>query len=268
MYVIAIVHHKGGVGKTTTATSLAADLALRGKRVLLVDTDPHAGATKIFTDPDGVSATLAQVLLAGKGAKGAGIREAVTATEVAGLDLVAGSTDLEYYDRTPPSLSSVTRLKECLDAAASAYDFAIVDTPPHDGMLLSAALASAQGVIIPVQAEALPATTISSVLDVIDSARRVNRKLEVLGALCTMFDDRTVIGRQVFDAIRDQFPGRTFKTAIHRQVKLAELAAVNRPIQLHAPSSRGAVEYHALGDEVLEILRGNGNARKARPKKR
>lgn len=270
MFVITFVNSKGGVGKTTSATSVAVDLALRGKRVLLIDADPRRNATKIFTDPEGVRATLADVLLSNGPRKGRriGLDEAATATEVKGLDLVPASDELTYFDQANEGQLSVMRLRNSLEAVAARYDFAVIDTPTNIGMLLSASLAAANGVVIPVQAEPLALDGIGELLDVIDSAKEANRELKVLGALCTMLDDRLAVGREVFAALREQFPGRTFLTAIHRQVRLSECAAAHRPIQLHAPSSRGAEEYHALGDELLAAVGRNGNGKARRAKRR
>lgn len=270
MIVIAIANRKGGVGKTATAVSLAAAFALRGKRVLLIDADSQGNATSGVLDTAKVKIThsLADVLVSDGDNEGetraSSIAEVVTETQVENLSLVAASPRLSKFEREA-SASAMLRLQILLRAkdVARKYDITVIDTPTQIGFLLSAALAAATHVVIPVQAEPLPLSGINKLMSAIGEARAVNKKIEVLGALCTMLDERVAIGPQVFETIKSDFPGRTFATPINRQVKLAECPAAHQPIQLYAPKSRGAVQYGLVADEILGLVIANGSGRGA-----
>lgn len=251
MFSIAIANQKGGVGKSTTASCLAAALAMRGKKVLLIDGDSRKTATRIVVKPSEVKRSLADVLLPPNG-EPARLDEVVIRTQVEGLDLVPATVQLANFDRE--GYSSLLRMKEFLDQAKRRYDFALVDTPPTLGMLVSATMAAVNYVIVAVQAEPEAFDGIGDLLQLIKVAKTSNRRLEILGALCTMYDGRTSVSPQVYEGLKKKFPGRTFETVIDRQVRLSECPAVHKPIQLHAPHTRGAQQYGELADEILKIL--------------
>jgi chromosome partitioning protein len=250
---IAIANQKGGVGKSTTAACESAALALRGKKVLLVDGDSRKTATRIMVRPSEIKSSLADVLLPANGSP-AKLEDVVIRTQVENLDLVPATIQLANFDRE--GYSALLRMKDFLDQAKRRYDFAIIDTPPTLGMLVSATMAAVNYVIVAVQAEPEAFDGIGDLLQLIKVAKTSNRRLEILGALCTMYDGRTSVSPQVYDGLKKQFPGRTFKTVIDRQVRLSECPAVHKPIQLHAPNTRGAQQYGELADEILAILAG------------
>lgn len=263
MFIITIANRSGGVGKTTTTVSLAGALALSGWRVLLIDADPQGNATNGVLAPESARAprSLADVLLTDpEDGGGLSLLDAISETRVDNLSVVAAGAKLSKFEREDPD--AVVRLQECLAARElrRRYDFVLIDTPPSFGLLLSAALTAATHVVVPVQAEPKALESIVPMMRTVTAAQRLNRKLAVLGAVCTMLDERTRIGGEAFAAIKNLFPGPVFDTAINRQVRLSEGPARHMPIQFYAPSSRGAVQYGALAEEVLKRLGTNGHA--------
>lgn len=255
MITLALANQKGGVGKSTSAAMLACELALCGKRVLLVDGDSRRTATSIIVKPSEVKTSLADVLLPREG-RPAKLDDVVMPTQIEGLHLVPSTVQVASFDRE--GYEALLRMKEFLQTAQRRYDYAIVDTPPNLGMLVSATMAAVNYVVVCVQAEPEAFKGISDLMQLIRVAKTSNKRLEILGALCTMYDARTSVSQQVYAALKNQFPGRTFETKIDRQVRLSECPSVHQPIQLHAPKSRGAEQYGQFAAEMLEILEGTG----------
>jgi chromosome partitioning protein len=254
--VIAIANQKGGVGKSTTAAALATELAIREFETLLIDADPQSNATQIFLAPEMVQTSLADVLIGA----GASIAEKRVTTEIEHLDLVPATLSLANFDREPAL--SVTKLRAALRDLGDSYDFIIIDTPPNLGLLLTTALAAATHVLIPVQAAPFALTGLQDLLRVVQDARELNEGLAVLGAVCTLYDTRTSVSGASFRTLTEMMPGQTFETMIHRQTKLEEAPSMHQPIQLYAPTSRGAEQYSALTEEVLSKLGVSGKSSK------
>ena len=253
---IAIANQKGGVGKSTTAASLATELALREFETLLIDADPQSNATQIFLAPEMVQTSLADVLIG----NGASIMEKRVTTEIEHLDLVPATLSLANFDRE--NALSVTKLRTALRDLGDAYDFIIIDTPPNFGLLLTTALTAATHVLIPVQAAPFALTGLQDLLSVIKNAQDLNENLTVLGAVCTLYDTRTSVSGASFRALSEMMPGKTYETIIHRQTKLEEAPSMHQPIQLYAPSSRGAEQYSMLTEEMLSRLGVSGKSTK------
>ena len=247
--IIAVVNQKGGVGKSTTAVNLGASLALMGRRVLLVDIDPQGNTTTgVGIDKNAIDADSYSVLL-----DGAAISDVVQPTDVenlwilpATLALAGAEIELVTVERREH------RLKEALALVRSAYDIVLIDCPPSLGLLTVNALAAAQEIIIPVQAEYYALEGLSQLTTIVERARAgINPDLTILGVLITMFDGRTRLATEVLDEVHRFFPERVFHTQIPRNIRLSEAPSYGKPAVLFDPKSRGAQAYIALARETL-----------------
>lgn len=252
MITITIASQKGGVGKSTTSAMLAAELAIRGYKTLLVDAEPQADSTSMFLDPATVQTNLADVIVVRKEKENVAFEEVIVTTELPNLDLVPSSLSLANFDREHNM--AVTRLRKVLREVAYIYDFCVIDTPPSFGLLLSAALTACNYVVIPVQASPMALDHLDDLLQVIEEAREMNEQISVLGAVCTMLDRRTTIAGQTFKWLNERMPGKTFQTIIHRNTKLEEAPVLHQPIQLYASTNRACEQFAELADEILTLL--------------
>ena len=249
--IIAIVNQKGGVGKTTTAVNLGASLALLGKRVLLIDSDPQGNTTtgvgidKRSIDGRDVYATLLdRVPLA----------EIILPTDVEHLSIAPATLGLAGAEiELVSALQRELRLKTALADVAHDYDFIFIDCPPSLGLLTVNALAAANEVIIPVQAEYYALEGLSQLTTIITKVRAaLNPDLAILGVLITMFDGRTRLAVEVLDEVHKFFPERVFRTQIPRNIRLSEAPSFGKPAALFDPKSRGAQAYISLARETIE----------------
>ncbi len=247
--VLAVANQKGGVGKTTTAISLAAALAALERTVLLVDFDPQGNTTGgLGVDKRALHATVYGWLL-GSAAFG----ETVRATELPSLwilpsnrDLVGAEVELVAAERREH------RLAERLAVARSEYDYIFVDCPPSLGLLTVNALTAADGVLVPIQCEYLALEGVSELLSTVDRVREsLNPRLEITGFLPTMWDERTNLSRQVLEEIHRFLGEKVFRTPIPRNVRLAEAPSHGKPILLYDIRSKGAEAYLAAARELL-----------------
>jgi chromosome partitioning protein len=245
--IITVANQKGGVGKTTTAVSLGAELA-GGLRLLLIDLDPQANATSSLglSDPERERSTY-DVLLGD-----ATLADVILHTDIPNLDLapadrVLAGAQIELVDLPERERKLDEAIRALLaaphDDESPGYDLILIDTPPSLGLLTLNALAASDHVLIPVQSETLELVRGS-----------LNGRLGLIGILLTMLDARTNLSMQVANEVRRHFPAATFHTAIPRAVRLSEAPSYGRPIKLHDPSSRGAVAYAELAGELLARL--------------
>ncbi|MEW6775187.1 MAG: AAA family ATPase [Bdellovibrionota bacterium] len=246
--VIAVANQKGGVGKTTTAISLAASLAVAEKRTLLVDCDPQSNATSgLGIQPDS-ERTSYQALLGECAAK-----DAVVGTELSYLWLLPAQRDLSGAEiELVPQLSRETKLRDALKSIRNDYDYVLIDCPPSLGLLTVNALTAADSVLIPLQCEYYALEGLSQLLSTVDLVRQhLNPSLEVEGILLTMNDQRSNLCKQVVDDARAHFGGQVFDTVVPRNIRLSEAPSHGKPILLYDISSRGAEAYLALARELL-----------------
>lgn len=260
---MAVVNQKGGTGKTTTTENLGIGLAMEGKKVLVVDADPQASLTISlgYPIPDEIPTTLADLM-----------EKVMTETPIAvgegiihhpeGIDLVPANIALSGLEVSlVTTLSRETILRQYINQIKSEYDYILVDCMPSLGMLTVNVLAAADTVLIPVQAQYLPAKGLEQLLQTINKLRRqINPKLRIEGILLTMVDNRTTYAKDISTLIRNTYGGklRVYKTDIPRSVRAEEISAEGVSIFKHDPNGKVAESYRILTKEVMK----NGEKRR------
>lgn len=248
--IIAVVNQKGGVGKTTTAVNLTAALTEAGKKVLLCDFDPQANGTSgLGLDKRKLKKSIYDVIINDVPAE-----EVIVATKYG--DVLPASADLagaavELISMDAPNL----RLKQALSAVKDRYDAILIDCPPSLELLSINALAAADSILIPVQCEYFALEGLADLMNTLRLVKkRVNPGLEIFGVALTMFDGRTNFSTQVAQEVRKHFPGKVFATVIPRNVRLAEAPSHGLPVCAYDKSSRGAVAYRSMAEEIMKKL--------------
>lgn len=250
MKIIAIANQKGGVGKTTTAVNLAAGLAVRGNKVLLVDLDQQRNATNsLETLP--INTTLAEVLVGTKKDL-KDVSEAIYETHLVGLDLIPASIRLALVEKQL-SVGEQYRLKDALNKLTD-YEYIIIDCPPSLGATLTQALLAAQYVLVPIAAEFYPLEGVVDLDETIEETKRANDQLQILGYVMTRFDIRNTICKEALAKIKDMKGDLLFDVAISTNVKLQMAPAYQKSIYEHARDSKASDQYLDLTDEVIERL--------------
>ena len=248
--IIAITNQKGGVGKTTTAINLAAALASKGVRTLVVDMDPQANSSMSFLDIHELKRS---------------VYDALTEPHIHLADVIQPAEKVENLAIAPSTialakieakligeLDSHFRLKDELESIQESYDYVIIDTPPTLGIITVNALVAATHVLIPIQASYFALEGTDDLLETIDKIKvRANPQLQILGALITMYDKRTLLAKDIYEQIQHVFGTKVFQTVITKSVRLEESPAYRESIFTFAPRSTGAYEYYRLSEEVL-----------------
>ena len=250
MKIIAIANQKGGVGKTTTACNLAAGLAVKGFRTLLVDLDQQRNATHSFELPE-VETTLAEVLVGSKKDL-KDIHDAIYETHIVGLDLVPANIRLALVEKQL-TVGEQYRLKDALSKLTE-YDFILIDCPPSLGATLTQALLASHQVLVPIAAEYYPLEGVMDLDETIEETKRANESLKILGYLMTRYDKRNGICKEALDKVKVMYGDLVFEAIISTNVSLQTAPAYKKSIYEHAPESKGSENYLFLTDEVLERL--------------
>lgn len=250
MKTIAIANQKGGVGKTTTAVNLAAGLAIRGFKTLLVDLDSQCNTTYTYLDPSMIQTTLAEVLVGHQDRLP--LIDAIYETHIENLDIAPSHIRLAMLERAV-QIEEQYRVKDSLESLSN-YDFALIDCPPSLGMTLTQALLASSYVIVPIAAQYYPLEGVVDLTGTIQATKRPNPTLSILGYLVTDFDIRTTVSRQALEKVQEMFKELVFDTVIRSNTKLQTAPAFRKSIYEHAPDSHGSKDYDALTDEVLQRL--------------
>ena len=255
--IIAIFNHKGGVGKTTTAINLAAGIAhAHGKRVLVVDMDPQANATRALIGKELApeQLTVRHVLLQ-ESSPHVSIADVIVNTQIPGLYVAPADLSLSETEmKLVPKLSREFALKQALESSTASFAYTIIDCPPSLGLLSLNALAAAEGVIIPCETQYLSLRGLHYVRDVIGLVQeKLNPRLQILGVLATKFYVLSSANNEALRALR-ALPGvHVFESVITRDVKAEEAPSHGAALVLYAPEARATQQYLRFTDEVIRI---------------
>lgn len=251
MRIVAIANQKGGVGKTTTALSLSACLAVRGQRVLLIDVDPQANATSGLGIAQEEGGSLYPCLIGQ-----ADPLEVIRSTRIPGLSMIRGHQELAGSEiELAQAGHHLTRLREVLRPLTYTghFDYVILDCPPSLGVLMTGALAAADELLVPIQCEYFGLEGLSKIVNIVQQIRDsgANPDLALEGIVMTMFDNRMNLSQQVVGDVRNYFGQTVYQTIIPRTIRLGEAPSFGKTIIEYEPNGRGAQAYNALADEFL-----------------
>lgn len=246
---IAIANQKGGVGKTTTAINLSACLAEKGKRVLVIDTDPQGNTTSGFgIDKNNLENTIYELILGECSISDCIIKKVVGNVSVlpSNVNLAAAEIELIGIDKKEYIL------KKEVDYIKEEYDFIIIDCPPSLNMLTINAMTTADSVLVPIQCEYYALEGLSQLIHTINLVKeRLNPELEMEGTVFTMYDSRTNLSNQVVENVKENLHQKIYNTLIPRNIRLAEAPSHGMPINLYDAKSAGAEAYMQLAEEVI-----------------
>jgi len=248
---IAIFNQKGGVGKTTTNINLATCLALRGKKILIMDIDPQGNTTSgIGISKKHLEYTIYSVLIS----EDMDPRKAIISTGIPNLWILPASAELAGAEIELVELEGrERRLKDALGRIKDDYDYIFIDCPPSLGLLTINSLTAVDSVLIPIQCEFYALEGVSQLMSTIELVRqKLNPAIEVQGVILSMFDGRTNLSIQVVEEVKKYFKDKVYSTIIPRNVKLAEAPGFGLPITHYDPNSKGAEAYREFADEFLK----------------
>jgi len=247
--VVSIANQKGGVGKTTTSVNMSTILAKKGKKVLLIDTDPQGNATSGLGIDKDVSLSVYNVLI-----DDVEIENTLQKTMIKNLEVCPSNINLAGAEvELVPMMSREHRLKEKIDNLKDKYDYIIIDCPPSLGLITLNAFTASDSVLIPVQCEYYALEGLGQLINTINLVKKhLNKNFTIEGALLTMFDIRTNLSNQVVKEVNKYFENKVYKSVIPRNVKLSEAPSFGMPISVYDPKSKGAKAYDKFVKEFIK----------------
>ncbi len=247
--IIAIANQKGGVGKTTTAINLSAAIAVKGKKVLVIDSDPQGNTTSGFgVDKNELDNTIYELLLGECSVHDCILKEVMPNISIlpANVNLAAAEIEMIGVDKKEYIL------KNEIDWIKDDYDYIMIDCPPSLSMLTVNAMTTANTVLVPIQCEYYALEGLSQLIHTVNLVKeRLNPELDMEGVVFTMYDSRTNLSSQVVDNVKSHLKQKVYHTVIPRNIRLAEAPSYGMPINMYDPKSAGAESYAALADEVM-----------------
>ena len=248
--VMAIINQKGGVGKTTTAVNLAACLAYKGKKVLLIDSDAQGNATSgLGIDRSNIELSVYDCLVDDKKIKAAIIRTKYKNLSVlpSAQELSAAEIELSYEENRE------FFVKKAISHIKDDYDYIIIDSPPALGLLTINIMTASDTVLIPIQCEYYALEGLAQLITTIKKIKKsLNKSLDIEGIIATMYDKRTNLSQEVYNEVKEHFPDKTYETVIPRNVRLSEAPSFGEPIIKYDITSVGAEAYFSLAREVIK----------------
>ena len=246
---IAIANQKGGVGKTTTSINLSASLAAKGKKVLVIDTDPQGNTTSGFgVEKNDLDNTVYELMLSECSIKECILKDVIDGVSIipSNVNLAAAEIELIGVDRKEYIL------KREVEWIKDSFDYIIIDCPPSLSMLTINAMTTADTVLVPIQCEYYALEGLSQLIRTINLVReRLNPDLDIEGVVFTMYDSRTNLSMQVVENVKSNLSQKVFQTLIPRNIRLAEAPSYGMPINAYDPKSAGAEAYMQLAEEVI-----------------
>ena len=251
--IVSFSNQKGGVGKTTSCVNIAAQIANKGKKVLMIDMDPQGNATSGLGLPKSkIKKSIYDVIIGN-----CKVQDSIIKTRFKNLSVIPATIDLagaelELHDLEEAGNAEFDYIKLAINEIRNEYDYIFIDCPPSLGMLTVKALTVSDGVVIPMQCEFYSLEGMSQLFNTIKKIHQLfNPELRVVGILLTMYNGRLTLTNQVVNELKKYYADRLFKVPISRTVRISEAPGYGEPICYHDPYGKGSLEYAAVAKELM-----------------